>query len=157
MTHDELIQQALRNQRHIALETPVESIEDLPDDLLTALVDLQNSEHFKLHGFRRAIRSSVGYTYNGKRVAICSVELLGGNPFVRVRPHNPEKARDYVAFGDTDWTAKVARGALVCVKDETQWWYAVVEGNAVTCEAELKEHGFPALASSPSHVEVRPV
>lgn len=150
-SREQLIQIALCNQRHLALETPVVEIEELPDDLLTALVDCGNSEHYKLHGFIRCPRKITRYTHAGQRVDVCLMHLLGGDAYVAIR-HETGKP---VSWSEGDSCKRVPRANLSNFEESQDWWYASVEGNGIVLERELKERNFPALCGSPNFVAVR--
>lgn len=153
-SREELIAIALRNQRHLALETPVADIEQLPDDLLTALVDCGNSEHYRLHGFLVLLRTMTRYVYAGQRVDACASHLLCGEPMVAIRCPSTGKT---FSMQEMQSCRKVSRTSIASVADAEDWWFASVEGNGVTLASKLQERGFPASAGSPNFVAVRPV
>lgn len=151
MNSRQLIQIALRNQRHLALETPVAEIEELPDDLITALVDCGNSEHYKLHGFLRSARKFTRYIHAGQRVDVCPMHLLCGDAYVAIRP---ETGR-LIAWSAADSCKRVPRASISSFEESQDWWYASFEGNGIVLESELKERNFPALCGSSNFVAVR--
>ena len=150
-SRDELIKIALQNQRHLALETPVAEIEELPDDLLTALVDCGNSEFYKLHGFLKNPRKITRYTHAGKRVDVCPMHWVCGDSRIAIRPEtgNP------ITWFESQKCQRVPRATLSNFEESQDWWFASVEGNGVALESELKERGFPAFCGSPNFVAVR--
>ena len=151
MNRSELIQIALRNQRHLALETPVAEIEDLPDDLLTALVDCGKSEHYRLHGFFRSARKMIRYTHAGSKVDVCPMHILGGDALVAIRPETGKP----ITYEASESCKRVPRSTISNFEELQEWWFASVEGNGIILESELKEMGFRASAGSPNFVAVR--
>lgn len=149
----ELIQIALRNQRHRALETPVPvvDIKDLPDDLLTVLVDCGNSEHYKLHGFVRSDCKLIRYIHAGNRVDACPMHILGGDAMVAIRPEIGKP----ITFFEAESCKRVPRASLTTFEQSEEWWYASIKGNGIVLEQELRDRNFPASCGSLNFVAVR--
>ena len=150
-SRDELLKIALQNQRHLALETPVEEIEALPADLLTALVDCGNSEHYKLNGFFRSAKIKTRFTHAGQPVDVCPIQVFSGDDLIAIRPETGKP----ITWSEAKAFNHVRRASLSNFEESQMWWFASVEGNGIVLESELKERGFPAFCGSPNFVAVR--
>lgn len=155
MNREELIRVALSNQRQLALETSVTPPAELPTDLLVALVDLAGSadaDLYRLHGFTRANQKLTRYWHAGQKVDVSPVQLLSGARRVAIRPYTGFIIR----MDDERRCHQVPAAELTTTQEIEVWWFAVVEGNSVCLERDLRDHGFPrASAGSPTYVAVR--
>lgn len=70
---------------------------------------------------------------------------------VAIRPETGKP----ITLGESDHCQRVPRAALSSFEESQEWWFALVEGNGIVLESELKQRDFPASAGSPNFVAVR--
>jgi hypothetical protein len=140
MTREELVMMARREQSHTALEEATAPLEILPNDLLTLLVDSQDNPNYRIEGFVMRLSNEYSYFLDGKEV---EVDLFSS-----------------MCSGGRFWVLcngqRVPAGKIEVRTREFPVWVAVIRGNGVILERELRERGFPNASNGhPAYCRVR--
>jgi hypothetical protein len=104
------------------------------------LVDSQGNPHYRIEGFVMRLRSEESYFLNGKEV---EVDLWGSMS---------TNGRFWVLCNGQ----RVPAGKIEVNTREFPVWVAVVRGNAIILERELREKGYSkASCGAPAYCRVR--
>ena len=142
------LKSAQQSATSLSKETPTVPVDQLPADLLALLEDAPQA--YKILGFDTGVHSSNQHRLDGE-IVYPHYEVL--MPFISPNQqidYWPSKSEMFGVGGKKEAKHRFAHEVI----EETAW-FAVVIGNAVICESDLKAAGYPASAGSASYVKVR--